>query len=72
MVVLGGGGELPLYSAAGTRVLLIGGDRLGERHMFWNFVHSDPARIEAAKADWRALGCPLSLYDRAKTQAELC
>ena len=33
--------------------MVIGGDSLGERHIFWNFVHSDPARIEQAKLDWK-------------------
>ncbi len=36
-----------------SRVMVIGGDSLGERHIFWNFVHSDPARIEQAKLDWK-------------------
>lgn len=44
---------LSLSSVDGARVMLIGGDRLSERHMFWNFVHSDPKRIEQAKDDWR-------------------
>ncbi|MBU6492323.1 MAG: pirin family protein, partial [Burkholderiales bacterium] len=26
----------------------------GERYIWWNFVSSDRARIEAAKADWQA------------------
>jgi redox-sensitive bicupin YhaK (pirin superfamily) len=28
----------------------------GERHMFWNFVASDRAMIEAAKARWTSGG----------------
>lgn len=36
------------------RVMLLGGETLGgQRHIFWNFVHSNPERIEQAKADWR-------------------
>jgi redox-sensitive bicupin YhaK (pirin superfamily) len=35
-------------------LMLLGGAPLdGEREIWWNFVASDPARIEAAKADWR-------------------
>ncbi len=34
--------------------VIIGGEPLSERHMYWNFVSSDPARIEKAKADWQA------------------
>jgi len=38
-----------------ARVMLFGGAPLdGERHVWWNFVSSDPARIENAKEDWRA------------------
>jgi redox-sensitive bicupin YhaK (pirin superfamily) len=39
-----------------ARLMVIGGDHLGRRKIWWNFVHSDPARIEQAKADWQA-GC---------------
>ncbi len=35
--------------------MLLGGDALdARRHMWWNFVASDPARIEQAKLDWQA------------------
>lgn len=37
-----------------ARVMLLGGEALGERHIWWNFVSSRRERIEAAKADWRA------------------
>ncbi|MGE3775520.1 MAG: pirin family protein [Gammaproteobacteria bacterium] len=33
---------------------LLAGDPIGERTLWWNFVASDPARIEAAKARWLA------------------
>lgn len=47
--------ECCLELAAGARVLLFGGPALPEpRHLYWNFVHSDPARIERAKAEWAA------------------
>ena len=36
-------------------LMLLGGDALeADRAIWWNFVASDPARIEAAKADWEA------------------
>lgn len=35
-------------------VVLLGGEPLGQRHVFWNFVSSRRERIEQAKADWRA------------------
>jgi redox-sensitive bicupin YhaK (pirin superfamily) len=54
MVVLQPGGSLELAANDASRVLLIGGDPLGERHLYWNFVSDDPDRIERAKDDWRA------------------
>jgi len=39
---------------ATSRVMLFGGEPLGERFVWWNFVSSRRERIEAAKEDWRA------------------
>jgi redox-sensitive bicupin YhaK (pirin superfamily) len=36
-----------------SRVMVIGGEPLGERHIYWNFVSSSKERIEQAKSDWR-------------------
>lgn len=33
-------------------LMLLGGEHLGERHIWWNFVSSRKERIEQAKADW--------------------
>lgn len=38
---------------ASTLMLLGGAPLDGPREIWWNFVSSDPARIEAAKADWQ-------------------
>ena len=46
-------GAAPHIAAAGpARVMLLGGDPVGERTIWWNLVAGDPARIEAAIADW--------------------
>ena len=37
-----------------SSVMLLGGESVGERFIDWNFVSSSKARIERAKADWRA------------------
>ena len=37
-----------------AKLLMIGGEPLGKRHIWWNFVSSRKQRIEQAKADWRA------------------
>lgn len=34
------------------RVLVLGGEPVGARHIWWNFVHSDRERIEDAKQRW--------------------
>jgi redox-sensitive bicupin YhaK (pirin superfamily) len=58
MVVLEGSDDLLLSASQSARVLLIGGDPLGERHMYWNFVSDSSERIEQAKDDWRAGNFP--------------
>jgi len=43
-----------LSAKSRARVMLLGGDTLGPRHVWWNFVSSSRERIEQAKADWKA------------------
>jgi redox-sensitive bicupin YhaK (pirin superfamily) len=46
-------GEEPMISAAGpARAVLIGGEPLGHRRMWWNFVSSRQERIVQAADDW--------------------
>ncbi len=42
-----------LRAVSDSHVMVIGGEPLGERHLWWNFVSSSKQRIEAAKEDWR-------------------
>jgi redox-sensitive bicupin YhaK (pirin superfamily) len=52
-MVLVAAGEEPMISATGTaRAVLIGGEPLGHRHMWWNFVSSRKDRIVQAADDW--------------------
>lgn len=37
-----------------SRLMMLGGEPLGPRHIWWNFVSSRKDRIEQAKADWQA------------------
>lgn len=37
-----------------STIMLLGGEPLGERFIWWNFVSSSKERIEQAKADWKA------------------
>jgi redox-sensitive bicupin YhaK (pirin superfamily) len=56
-------GEMAVFgpSAGGTvqaveraNVVALGGEPVGPRHIWWNFVSSRKERIEQAKADWKA------------------
>jgi len=38
----------------GARVMLIGGEPMGDRYVWWNFVSSRRERIEQGKRDWQA------------------
>lgn len=54
MLVFARGRPVSLRGRTDSRVMVLGGDPFGERHIWWNFVSSSEARIEQAKADWRA------------------
>ena len=54
MLVFARGSPITLSALQPSTVMLLGGDPVGERHIEWNFVSSSKARIEQAKADWRA------------------
>lgn len=46
--------ENPLITATeNTTLMLLGGEPLGERFIWWNFVSSRKERIEQAKEDWK-------------------
>jgi len=44
--------EIRVSGATAARCIVIGGEPLGTRYKWWNFVSSRPERIEQAKADW--------------------
>jgi redox-sensitive bicupin YhaK (pirin superfamily) len=46
--------EPTLLTKESSTVMLLGGEPLGERFIWWNFVSSRRERIEQAKADWKA------------------
>ena len=54
MAVFTRGSQPRIVAASDATVMLLGGEPLGARHIWWNFVSSRPERIEQAKADWRA------------------
>ncbi len=54
MAVFGPGPGVVLTAGTQARIAIIGGERLGHRHIEWNFVSSRRARIDQAKQDWKA------------------
>ncbi len=54
MAVFSGAGPASIEAIEPSRVMLLGGEPLGPRHIWWNFVSSRKERIEQAKADWLA------------------
>ena len=54
MLVFNKGVDPTLLAKENTTMMLLGGEPLGERHIWWNFVSSRRERIEQAKADWQA------------------
>jgi redox-sensitive bicupin YhaK (pirin superfamily) len=54
MAVLSPGSKPAITAVEPSIVMLLGGEAVGPRHIWWNFVSSSQERIEQAKADWRA------------------
>lgn len=52
MAVLGKGDVIVVAQEAST-VMVLGGEPIGERFIFWNFVSSSKERLEQAKEDWK-------------------
>ena len=46
-------GQTATLAASSGRCMVIGGEPLGQRFKWWNFVSSRQDRIEQAKTDWR-------------------
>jgi len=53
MLVLGAGTSR-LRASIPSTVMLLGGEPIGERFLYWNFVSSSKDRLAQAAADWKA------------------
>jgi redox-sensitive bicupin YhaK (pirin superfamily) len=53
MLVFSKGADPLILAVEDTTFLLLGGEPLGERFIWWNFVSSRRERIEQAKEDWK-------------------
>lgn len=65
-MVVAAPGALSFTASGPATVMVLGGDPLGERFLYWNFVSSSKERIEQAKADWQAGRMKLPDLDSAE------
>lgn len=54
LIVLSPDHEPTIKALRPSSVMALGGEPVGERLIWWNFVASSQARIDQAKADWKA------------------
>lgn len=66
MLVFGPDEAPTLRAQEASTVMLLGGEPVGPRHIWWNFVSSRKERIEQAKADWQAGRIALPSSDNAE------
>jgi redox-sensitive bicupin YhaK (pirin superfamily) len=53
LLVFRPGGQVVIAALSRARLMLLGGEPLGPRYIWWNFVSSSRERIEVAKEDWK-------------------
>ncbi|HYW77119.1 MAG TPA: pirin family protein [Gammaproteobacteria bacterium] len=53
MAVIGDEENVAVSASKPSRIVIIGGERLGKRYIEWNFVSSHRERIEQSKRDWK-------------------
>lgn len=66
MIVFASGSQPRVVADSAATVMVLGGEPLGARHIWWNFVSSRKERIDRARADWRAGRIPLPTDDNAE------
>jgi redox-sensitive bicupin YhaK (pirin superfamily) len=63
MIVFTEGSDPRITAKTQATVVLLGGEPLGQRFIWWNLVSHSLDRIEQAKADWKAGRMPLPPHD---------
>ena len=53
MLVFSTGVDPVIHAKEKVTLMLLGGEHVGDRYIWWNFVSSRKERIEQAKSDWR-------------------
>ena len=66
MVILEPTAEPTIKALKASTVMVMGGEPVGPRIIWWNFVHSKQERIDQAKADWKAGRMTLPTEDDAE------
>jgi len=66
MIVLEPTAEPTIKAIRPSTVMVMGGEPVGPRVIWWNFVSSSQAKIDAAKADWKAGRMALPVEDDAE------
>lgn len=67
MIVFDGAGEVPVHALEPSVVMFIGGEPIGPRFIWWNFVSSRRERIGQAAADWQAGRMPLPASENGES-----
>jgi redox-sensitive bicupin YhaK (pirin superfamily) len=65
LLVIEPGNVVEITSTVGARCVIIGGEPIGKRYKWWNFVSSRRDRIEQAKSDWQQ-----DKFDRVPEETE--
>ena len=52
MAVLAKDGSREIFAESSCRIMVIGGETMSHRHLWWNFVSTSEDRMEKAKQDW--------------------
>lgn len=63
MIVFDAGDDVAVRALEPAEVMFIGGEPIGQRFIWWNFVSSRRERIGQAAADWQAGRMPLPASD---------
>lgn len=63
MLVLAAGHSAQITARQPSTLMLLGGEPIGERFIYWNFVSSSQDRLEQARDDWRAQRMKLPVGD---------
>jgi redox-sensitive bicupin YhaK (pirin superfamily) len=66
MLVFNKGVDPLIIAKENATLMMLGGEPVGDRYIWWNFVHSRKERIEQAKEDWKLGRIELPPNDNAE------